>query len=120
MTHHNAPPMYIGVAIVQSTAPTTADQPRKAPQLKARPTVSKEGDELTEDNLRIVGDALHEWVDYDEAKGASPKYDSAISTRYRDEGLTNTNLAGSELPVPLIAALQETSTRQIESHHPWL
>ena len=84
MTHHNAPPTYIGVAIVQSTAPTTADQPRKAPQLKARPEISEEDEELTKYYLRVIGDALHDWVDYDETKGASPEYDTRSQPLHRD------------------------------------
>lgn len=59
MTPQRTPPMYIGAVIVQSTAPTTADQPRNVPQLNVRPGFSVVEALRTKYDLRIVCDPLH-------------------------------------------------------------
>jgi hypothetical protein len=66
------PPAYNGRQTIQSTDPATADQPRRAPQLNARPD-GVEGSEppvrsmelriRTEHSLRPVGHSFHERVD---------------------------------------------------------
>lgn len=61
-------PRYNGNATVQSHTPSTAEEPSKAPQLKAAPTISiqfyrfKNETRLTQHSLRPISNPLHQWI----------------------------------------------------------
>jgi len=64
------PPKYMGVTIDQSTTPATADQPNIAPQLNVNAgyqfvfcTSSKKDNQRTEEDLRVICDPLHKWIE---------------------------------------------------------